>query len=50
MVAMIMSVVVPCAQVRAVSNYVERRNRAAWKMGEAIDSLNATGLAILEAL
>lgn len=41
---------VPCAQVRAVSNYVERRNRAAWKMGEAIDSLNATGLAILEGL
>jgi futalosine hydrolase len=41
---------VPCAQVRAVSNYVERRNRAAWKMGEAIDALNATGLAILEGL
>ena len=41
---------VPCAQVRAVSNYVERRNRAAWKMGEAIDALTATGLAILESL
>ena len=41
---------VPCAQVRAVSNYVERRDRAAWKMGEAIEALNATGLAILEGL
>lgn len=41
---------VPSAQVRAVSNYVERRNRAAWKMSEAIDALNATGLAILEGL
>ena len=41
---------VPCAQVRAVSNYVERRSRAAWKMGEAIDALTATGLAILEGL
>jgi futalosine hydrolase len=35
------------AQVRAVSNYVERRNRAAWKLTEAIDSLGATALRIL---
>ena len=27
---------VPFAQVRAVSNIVERRNRDAWKMAEAI--------------
>ena len=25
----------PFAQVRAVSNFVERRNRGAWKIGEA---------------
>ena len=31
----------PFAQVRAVSNIVERRNRAAWKMAEAIASLAA---------
>ena len=37
----------PFAQVRAVSNFVERRNRAAWKLTEAIDSLGATALRIL---
>jgi futalosine hydrolase len=31
---------VPFAEVRAVSNLVEKRNRAAWKMPEAIASLN----------
>lgn len=41
---------VPCAQVRAVSNYVERRNRAAWKLGDAIAALAVTGRALLEAL
>ena len=30
---------VPFAQVRAVSNLVERRNRAAWKLNEAIAEL-----------
>lgn len=30
---------VPCAQVRAISNYVERRNRAAWRVAEALESL-----------
>ena len=33
---------VPCAQIRAVSNYVERRNRGNWKMAEAIQALDAT--------
>jgi len=37
----------PFAQVRAVSNVVERRNRAAWKMPEAIAALNASALDIL---
>ncbi len=36
------------AQVRAVSNLVERRNRAAWKMAEAIRQLSDTALQILD--
>ena len=36
------------AQVRAVSNPVERRNRAAWKMPEAIAALNQTVTRIIE--
>ncbi|HTM02240.1 MAG TPA: futalosine hydrolase [Vicinamibacterales bacterium] len=39
---------VPFAQVRAVSNVVERRNRAAWKLKEAVTALNETLLAILD--
>jgi futalosine hydrolase len=38
------------AQVRAVSNLVEKRNRGAWKMAEAVRSLGTTSLAILETL
>lgn len=41
---------VPFAQVRAVSNMVERRNRAAWKMDEAIEHLGNTALSIVESL
>jgi futalosine hydrolase len=40
----------PFAQVRAVSNVVERRNRAAWKMPEAVAALNASALDILDQL
>jgi futalosine hydrolase len=36
------------AQVRAVSNLVERRNRPAWKLGEAISNLCTTARRILE--
>ena len=36
------------AQVRAVSNVVETRNRAAWKMAEAIDGLTRAASSILE--
>jgi futalosine hydrolase len=36
------------AQVRAVSNFVERRNREAWKMADAIRSLGETALRILD--
>ena len=39
---------VPYAQVRAVSNVVERRNRAAWQIGPAVSALAATTLEILE--
>jgi len=36
------------AQVRAVSNVVEPRNRDAWKLAEAIGKLGTTGLSILD--
>ena len=39
---------VPFAEVRAVSNVVETRNRAAWKMAEAIANLNETALRIID--
>ena len=39
---------VPYAQVRAVSNVVERRNRAAWQIGPAVAALSAAALEILE--
>jgi futalosine hydrolase len=39
---------VPFAQVRAVSNMVERRNRAAWKMGDAVQALSETLLQIVD--
>ncbi len=38
---------VPFAQVRAVSNRVERRSRARWKLAEAIASLGAVATDIL---
>jgi futalosine hydrolase len=38
------------AQVRAVSNVVERRNRDVWKLPEAISALGRTGLSILGAV
>jgi futalosine hydrolase len=40
----------PFAQVRAVSNVVERRNRAAWQLPVAIDRLGAVALSVLESL
>ena len=39
---------VPFAQVRAVSNMVERRNRAAWKIDVAIRALGDCSLRLLE--
>ena len=31
---------IPCAQIRAISNYVETRNKASWQIKEAILNLN----------
>ena len=31
---------IPALQVRAISNYVERRNRASWKVQHAVENLN----------
>ena len=41
---------VPFAQVRAVSNFVEKRNRGAWRMPEAISNLGTATVRILEAV
>ena len=38
------------AEVRAVSNVVERRNRDAWKLADAIGALGTTALSILDGL
>lgn len=39
---------VPYAQIRAVSNVVERRNRAAWKTQEALANLAAVARQVIE--
>ncbi|MGN0003970.1 MAG: futalosine hydrolase [Sphingobacterium composti] len=31
---------IPCVQIRSISNYVERRNKSAWKIDLAISNLN----------
>jgi len=41
---------VPFAQIRAVSNYVERRNRAAWRLAEAIEALGHTAQTLVAQL
>ncbi|MDO3625841.1 futalosine hydrolase [Mucilaginibacter sp. BT774] len=40
----------PCLQIRAVSNYVEKRNRDAWQIGLAIKNLNSFAVELLKAL
>jgi futalosine hydrolase len=40
----------PFAQVRAVSNFVERRNRQVWRMADAIHALSAVVVTILDSL
>jgi futalosine hydrolase len=39
---------VPFAQVRAVSNVVEKRNRDAWRITDAIHNLGTTAVGILD--
>jgi len=39
---------VPSLQIRAVSNYVEKRNRDAWQIGLAIKNLNSFAAEFLE--
>ena len=41
---------VPFAQLRAVSNIVERRNRAAWKLPEAVEALGSAVLTVIESV
>jgi futalosine hydrolase len=39
---------VPCLQIRAVSNYVEKRNRGNWNIGLAIKNLNTFAIEFLK--
>ena len=39
---------VPCLQIRAVSNYVEKRNRDAWQIGLAIKNLNSFAIRFIQ--
>ncbi|MDO3644617.1 futalosine hydrolase [Mucilaginibacter sp. L3T2-6] len=39
---------VPCLQIRAVSNYVEKRNRDNWNIGLAIKNLNTFAIEFLK--
>jgi len=41
---------VPCLQIRAVSNYVEKRNRDAWQIGFALKNLNTFVGELIKAL
>jgi futalosine hydrolase len=41
---------VPCLQIKAVSNYVEKRNRDAWQIGLAVKNLNIFAAALIEEL
>jgi len=41
---------IPCLQIRAVSNYVEKRNRDAWKIGPAIANLNRFSISLVNTL
>jgi len=42
--------VIPCVQIRAISNKVEKRNKANWNMPLAINNLNATVAQIITEL
>jgi futalosine hydrolase len=39
---------IPFLQLRAISNYVEKRNKNNWNISLAIDNLNATAIQVIE--
>lgn len=41
---------IPCLQLRAISNYVEKRNRTSWKAGEALNNVQSFILKLLSEL
>jgi futalosine hydrolase len=41
---------IPCAQIRAVSNFIEKRNRDNWNIALAIKNLNETAIEIVNNL
>ncbi|MDB5135950.1 MAG: mqnB [Mucilaginibacter sp.] len=41
---------IPCLQIRAVSNYVEKRNRGNWQIGLAIKNLNTFAAELIRQL
>lgn len=41
---------VPCLQIRAISNYVEKRNRDGWKIGLAVTNLNNFAISLVAKL
>lgn len=41
---------VPCLQIRAISNYVEKRNRDGWKIGLAVTNLNDFAISLVAKL
>lgn len=41
---------IKCVQLRAISNYVERRNKKKWKMNLALKNLNSVLLAFLKSI
>ncbi|HET6245693.1 MAG: futalosine hydrolase [Bacteroidetes bacterium] len=40
---------IPCIQIRSISNFIEKRNRASWDIPLAVKNLNETAFAILNA-
>jgi len=41
---------VPCIQIRAVSNYIEKRNRDNWQIGLAVKNLNTFAVELINQL
>lgn len=41
---------IPCAQIRSVSNVIEKRNREGWNMALAIKNLNEKAVEIVSGL